>query len=160
MTNSNYRIPEIINNLVKKYIIENNGHLLTSGEIQKCQNAYDINDGLCADFAEDLINLLGGENDEQCVLSQDMFLADFYEEAVELWGEEDLIKTENGAAWSKKMLSLYSIPPVADIRLTEYLPAHVWIYVNSKHYDAENPNGVANPWELLIFKKYFEFILK
>ena len=54
------------------------------------------------------------------------------------------------------MLTVYSIPPVDDIRLVEYLPQHIWVFIDNKHYDAENPNGVNSPWELLIFKKYFK----
>ena len=88
-----------------------------------------------------------------------MFLCVFYEDAVDLWGEEDLIKTISGAAWSKQMLSLYSTPPVEDIRLLEYLPQHTWVCKNSKFYDAENPEGVNSPWELLIFKNYFKSLL-
>jgi hypothetical protein len=156
MGHAHNNLSTIICDLVESYISEWDNQVLTTGEIYKCNSAYDINNGLCGNFAEDLIKLLGGENNSQFILSDDMFLNNFYSEATELWGKEDLIKTKDGAAWSKKMLTVYSIPPVDDIRLVEYLPQHIWVFIDNKHYDAENPNGVNSPWELLIFKKYFK----
>jgi hypothetical protein len=140
--------------LVQEYIREWNGMVLHGGKIFKCANAYDINNGLCDNFAEDLMDKLGGENNEQFILSNDMFLCDFYEDAIGLWGKKDLIRTKNGSAWSKKMLSLYSPPSVNCIESFEYLPSHVWVCINSMHYDAESPKGVKTPWELMIFRKW------
>ena len=154
MAEGNSNISLIIQDLVKKFVNEWNKQPLTDGKTMRCENAYDINNGLCVNFAEDIINLLGGENNQQFILSNDMFLCDSYKEAVSLWGKKDLIKTKEGAAWSKKMLTLYSIPLVNDIRSIAYLLQHTWVCINLKHYDAENPNGVHSPWELLIFKKF------
>ena len=152
-------IPSIIQGLVKKYVDEFNNLPLSSGGNYKCKNAYDIDNGLCIEFAEDFVKLLGGENDKQFILTSDMFLCDFYEDAVELWGKQDLIKTNSGGAWSRRMLSLYSTPRIKEIVLVEDLPQHAWVFVNSKHYDAESPSGVENPWDLMIFKKFFESLL-
>lgn len=156
MVEADVDLPETIKGLVKKYISKYDKQPLTGGKILKCESAYDINNGLCDNFAEELISLLGGENEQQFILSSDMFLSDFYDEAVGIWGKKNIVKTKNGCAWSKKMLSLYSIPIVEDIKLVEYLPSHVWVCINFKHYDSENPKGSNTPWELLIFKKCLE----
>lgn len=152
-------IPSIIRSLVRNYVDEFNNLPLSGGGNCKCRNAYDIDNGLCNEFAEDLVKMLGGENDKQFILTSDMFLCDSYEDAVELWGRQDLIQTNSGGAWSRRMLSLYSTPSIKDIGLVEDLPQHAWVFANLKHYDAENPNGVENPWKLLIFKKFFQSLL-
>lgn len=152
-------IPSIIRGLVKKYVDELNNLPLSGGGNCKCRNAYDIDNGFCNEFAEDLVRLLGGENDKQFILTSDMFLCDSYKDAVELWGKHDLIETNNGAAWSKRMLSLYSTPPIKDKGIVEDLPQHAWVCVNSKHYDAESPSGVENPWKLLIFRNFLRSLL-
>lgn len=36
-------------------------------------------------------------------------------------------------------------------------PDHIWIYYNGKHYDAESPEGVENPWDLPIFKDEYNW---
>ena len=149
-------IPTIIRGLVKKYVEKFNNQPLFGGGICKCRNAYDIDNGFCNEFAEDLVRLLGGENDNRSILSSDMFLCDSYEDAVYHWGRDDLFETNNGATWSKRMLLLYSTPAIEDIGIVDDLPQHTWVCVNSKHYDAESPKGVENPWKLLIFKKFFK----
>lgn len=152
-------IPSIIQGLVKKYVEEFNNQPLFGGGICKCRNAYDIDNGFCNEFAEDFVKLLGGENDKQFILTSDMFLCDSYEDAVELWGKQDLIETNSGGAWSRRMLLLYSTPYIKNIGLVEDLPQHAWVFVNSKHYDAERPNGVKSPWKLLIFRNFFKRLL-
>jgi len=144
-------IPIVIRRLVKKIIKENDKKPC------KCESAYDINNGLCCEFAEELINILfGEETDDHYILSTDMFVQDSYEDLVDLWGADDLLRTEGGGAWSKKMLSIHTTPPVKDIRKIEYLNHHEWVCIDKKYYDAECPEGVNTPWDLPIFQKFFK----
>lgn len=143
-------ITEVINRQVEEFIKEFDGEPLLGGGVLKCSSAWDINNGLCDDFADKLeIKFPDGY-----VLSSDMFVN---YEAVELWGKKDVIQTKskNGGGWSKKMIKMYGKPPVKDIKLVEDLPNHSWFFYEDKHYDAECPDGVDTPWELPIFKRLF-----
>jgi len=77
-----HTLEDFIQSLVIEYISEWNNKKLSNGRIYKCESAFDINNGLCDNFAESLISLLGGEKSGQFILSNDMFLCDFFEEAV------------------------------------------------------------------------------
>lgn len=117
---------------------------------------WDINNGLCVDFADDLVAEMGGENDEQFVLTTDMFLDSDMGIADEWEGEKK--ETEFGI-WSLRLLDLYGHPKVP-LEKIDHLPHHHWVCYNKKHYDAECPNGV-NTWvELPIFKRFFNRINK
>lgn len=87
----------------------------------KC-SLFDINNGLCDDFAEELVKRTGG--------------------AIVGMGHSNLIRktikqTEHGPT------TFWSEPD---------LPGHVWVFWKGKHYDAENPMGVKNWKDLKIFK--------
>jgi hypothetical protein len=146
-------ISSIINDLVAEYIKTNHGRQLHGGTVAQCASPYDINNGYCVEFAEDLIERLGGENDNQFILSSDMFCN---YDAIGIWPVEDVIETNHESGWSKRMLQMYGQPPIDyDIRLIDDLPHHQWCCIHGKHYDAECPEGVATPWKLTIFKKFF-----
>lgn len=115
-------------------------------------SVWDINNGYCGDFADDVIQEFGGESDSLYILSDDMFF-NFREPefAIENW--DGIIETPFGV-WSKKMLDLYGYPPV-DINKIDDEISHNWIYYNGKHYDAETPNGVDNWFELPIMINFF-----
>jgi len=117
--------------------------------------AWDINNGLCADFAADLISKLGGYNDSIFELSGDMFF-NFrdVEFAKENWGL--ITETEYGV-WSDKMLDLYGCPPINIHNLKDEL-AHVWVFCDGKHYDAETPEGVTNWFQLPFFQRYWNIL--
>jgi len=150
------KLSQAINFLAAKYIYENDGQRFTNGTFCKCETAWDINNGLCDEFASELLDLLGGETDDQFALTNDMFIQLSYDEAVELWEGEEIIKTENGSGWSSKMLLWHTTPPVKDIRKVDDLPSHTWVSINKKYYDAECSEGVNTPWELPIFQKFFK----
>jgi len=115
----------------------------------------DINCGYCYDFAEEIVNNLGGEKEGDetlVVLTSDMFLGAEDEETMELlWGKEDLLKVVHDAIWSKKMLRLYGTP--SNIEHIYDLVSHGWVFYNGKHYDAACPNGVEYWYELPIYKR-------
>ncbi len=96
------------------------------------KTTYDINNGACEEFAQDVINRLGGETDRTYALASDM-LGDF---GVLPAG----FKSEYG-----------NVP----LRIKTYvnLPGHVWIYHKGRSYDAEKPEGAKNFLNLLIFEK-------
>lgn len=112
----------------------------------------DINKGLCIDFTESVIDVMGGETDKFFELGTDMFWDEFKDKYnVESWGKNGgIIETEYGI-WSKKMLDTYGHPK-KDLQKINLLN-HSWIYYNKKHYDAEAPNGVDFWYELPIFKR-------
>ncbi len=112
--------------------------------------SWDINNGLCVEFAEDMEKSFPKlvEEDKLVVLLTDMFLcAEDEAFAKEHWG--DLVYTEHGI-WGKKMLDLYGTPK--NLERIDYVNNHGWIYYEGKHYDAECPRGVKYWYQLPIFK--------
>lgn len=135
-------ITNYIKRLSQKYI---------NGGISNCNSIYDINNGLCQEFAEDLENkFINGYP-----LDSEQFFNYDYDEAVKNWGVNEVIKTYSDGGWSEKMLKMYGTPPIKDIKIINDLPAHTWFYYEGKHYDAENPEGVNSPWKLTIMIKFF-----
>jgi hypothetical protein len=146
-------ITQIIKDLTNEYIRDKDGVVLHNGNRLACASAYDIDNGLCVEFSEDLMERLGGENGNQFILSTDMFCN---YDALQIWEPKDVIETFNGSGWSKRMLKMYGEPKIDyDLRQIDDLPHHQWSCINHKHYDAENPEGTNSPWELLFFKKFF-----
>jgi hypothetical protein len=133
-------ITKLIKQTSKKYREENS-----------CTN-WDINNGLCDDFANEVIREMGGYSENLYELSGDMFFnyrdPDF---AKENW--DNIIETEYGV-WSKDMLEFWGYPPIDINNLNDEIN-HVWIYHNGKHYDAEAPNGVEKWYNLPLIKKLF-----
>lgn len=111
---------------------------------------WDINNGRCLEFADVLIEKMGGESDNLFSLHSDMFYNDML--SPEEW-DNKVIRTRNGI-WSKQMLEWYGIPPV-DLKKIDDLPIHEWVCFNKKHYDAEAPQGVTHWYQLPIFSKFF-----
>lgn len=119
-------------------------------EMPEGSTYWDINNGWCIDFAECVIDFLGGETDSLFVVGNDNFQTD---EAIEklwtygAWDSELLIehwqnvKPLNGLSWNELNDIVFGY--------------HVWITDGKKHYDAECPEGVANFFELPIFKRCF-----
>lgn len=144
-------ITQIIMNLSKEFIDD------IDYEDYNCE--YDLNNGLCAEFSEEVINRMGGYSDNLFELSSDQFLNNIEPDfAKENWLGE-LIETEDGSIWSKQMLDKFGYPPNGiDLTKVEDISHHVWIYYNGKHYDAETPNGVSNWTELPIFRRVFNML--
>jgi hypothetical protein len=133
-------MPFIIKQLSNEYVSQN-----------KC-TLWDINNGMCDQFTQDIINKIGGESNNLHELTGDMFLnVRDPEFAKENWKE--IIETPYGI-WSKMMLDYYGYPPVDLQKVTDEIN-HSWIYYNRKHYDAELPNGSKNWYDLPLIKKLF-----
>lgn len=136
----NSLISNIITTTAKEYMKENSCSL------------WDINNGMCDSFAQDVIDKMGGYSDDLFELGGDNFFnfrdPDF---AKEHWG--NIIETPFGV-WSKDMLKRYGVPPIDITKLNDEIN-HVWIYYKGKHYDAELPNGSIYWWDLPLIKKLF-----
>jgi len=112
-------------------------------------NGRAINEHNARAFAETVIKLMGGEGPHLYELETANFFNNTNPDEVrKLW--EPVIEGRNGV-WAKEVLRRYGYPPI-DPRV--YIPApHTWLYDGDKHYDAENPNGVYNPWHLAFFQR-------
>jgi hypothetical protein len=115
-------------------------------ELDKWENEYniktcDINTGDCFVFAESLEGVLrmNGFKDVE-VLTTDLFYdlaTEYAKEDEEIWYKEENYNSfkPKGFQWVKNGY-------------------HGWVYVNGKHYDAEEVNGVTNFYDLPIFKRH------
>ncbi len=134
-------ISQIIKNTTEEFRLEN-----------EC-SVWDINNGLCSEFAEAVIEKMGGTNNNLYELSGDMFFAFRDPEyAKNAWG--NIIETKYGV-WSVELLKYYGYPPNIDLNLVNDEINHTWIYFNGKHYDAEVPNGVDKWYELPLISEFF-----
>lgn len=97
-----------------------------------------INRGYCDEFAEDLLQDVGGENENVFLLATN---PDYNEDYA-----IDFIN-ENDKRYYKKFTK-FGI----DIQKLMKLD-HVWLYFNGKHYDAETTNGVEDFVELPFFQR-------
>jgi hypothetical protein len=114
-------VPEIIRHLV--------------GEFHEAP--YDINNGHCEEFGEQLANVLGA--------SADIIWADNLSKPI----HEGSIDRE----WDVKLITLHWPQTYPTHGLTwedvrYQIPAHCWVIFNDLHYDAECPEGVYNFFQL------------
>jgi hypothetical protein len=111
-------------------------------------SAYDINNGWCGDFAEDVINSLGGETKKLFLICNENFMMgedgdpdqnDVFDidMIINHWPK---VNPTNNLSWG-------------DIKCIEF-GYHEWIYFDGKHFDAEYPEGVENFFDLPIYQKY------
>jgi len=107
-------------------------------------SAYEINNGLCEDFAQAVIAELGGESETLSMY----------------WGDEF---TLDGYEWDAGLLARHwpgSVPTHGldwgDLR--GFVPVHAWIIFEGRHYDAECPEGVDNLFELPLVRRGMEFL--
>jgi hypothetical protein len=115
-------------------------------ELDKWENEYniktcDINTGDCFVFAERLEGLLKMNDFKDVeVLTTDLF----YDLATEYAKEDEEIwyNAENYNSFKPKGFHWVE---------NGY---HGWVYVNGKHYDVEEVNGVTNFYDLPIFKRH------
>lgn len=100
-------------------------------------NAYDINNGYCEEFAMTVIEKMGGYSDK---LSE----YDLYNFA---GTDKDPLSEEFDAKWLKK--NGYTLPKGVTVEALNKLSwSHVIIKHNDKYYDAECSNGVNSPFAL------------
>jgi hypothetical protein len=116
---------------------------------------YDINNGSCVEFAEEVLDRMGGydEEDRFYEIELDM-LRDGTEEDPNEFLDRDLLETHwehvvptHGLTWDE----MDEIP----------FGHHRWLVLDNRHYDAECPEGVDNLFELPLFDKYIvQYILE
>ncbi len=133
--NENINIQQTISQMILDY-----------KDVYKC-SIPDINNGMCVEFAEEIIEKLGGETDNLYTLHSDEFYDEFRE-----GNFNNPILTDRGD-WNKDTLEKYGYPPIDLSSLNNGLVHHQWIYYSGKHYDAERPNGVNKWFELPIFQR-------
>ena len=97
-----------------------------------------INRGYCDEFAEDLLNDVGGENDTVFLLATNPDYSEDY--AIDFTNENDKRYYKNFTKFGENVFKLMKLD-------------HVWLYYNGKHYDAETPNGVNDFIELPFFQR-------
>lgn len=134
------------------------------------EDSIDINEGNCANFAEDLVERLGGENDNTYIIEVQRDLGGYGE-----WFKDsnDKYKFEKyGILPNKLILSVSQDIQKFNGQYNRWLNDkgiginkfkvgdHYWVYHNGKHYDAETPKGVKNMFQLPIFKRYINFFIK
>lgn len=116
-------------------------------------STWDINNGLCEDFAQDVIEKMGGYNDNLFEVAGDMFFNMRDPEfALENWS--DTLETDYGV-WGVNLLKKWGYPPNVNLEDVDDELNHTWIYYNGKHYDAEAPNGVRKWYDLPLNKLFF-----
>jgi hypothetical protein len=109
-------------------------------------NSCDINTGDCFVFAEIMEGILrsnGYSNVE--VLTTDLFY--------NLANKNEYTEDEYNDIWYKES-DYNSFKP--DGFIWSEWGFHGWLYVNGKHYDADEVNGVKNFYDLPIFKKFIK----
>lgn len=94
---------------------------------------YEINNGLCEEFAMEVIESMGGYQKDLFELTSDNFTDD-----------NDEFKPEYLADYGD-----IDNPDPSEIDMG----SHVWIYYNGKHYDAECVEGVENLFDLPFYKR-------
>jgi len=110
----------------------------------------EINQGKCVDFVDEVMDRFSG-NFETLTTSQ--FVIDDKRRKQYLISKyNDQMLKYGDIEWSKNMLDEYGYPNKE--LMDSEPPKHIWICYNGKHYDAEEPNGVDNPWDLPIFEEY------
>lgn len=125
-----------IEELVKSYI-----------EDGDAPNAFEINNGRCEDFSEEIVAHFVQEE------TDDFMTIDAANLSVEGFGDEwdvDLItrmwpscQPTHGLTWEDV---LYEVP------------RHAWIVLHKRHYDAECPQGVDNFFDLPLLQKGMTYI--
>lgn len=114
----------------------------------------EINSGDCHLFAENMLIKYPNENIIQLTgtMFYELFEDNDLEDAIDIFGEENLIINDNGV-WIKDMLEKYGTPPI-DLHSFKTLLNHSWLYYNGKHYDAENIEGVDEWHKLSCWERF------
>lgn len=128
------RIQEAVESLRTEYV-----------EQGLAQSYFDINNGLCEDFAMDLMKKLRGITTAAYELSDASYMTG-----------DGGVADGKGWDWSVLKESLGILPP-AGLTCEEVdqinFSGHVWVEVDGVHFDAEAPEGVRSFFELPIFKR-------
>lgn len=116
--------------------------------------AYAIGNGLCDDFARDVLELWIGED----WMGRDGEGFDFVETG------NFVVREGNDAMdWDWPLLAAHwNMAPPDDVdpdvltNVAQHEPGHVWIAVDGRHYDAESPDGVASFLDLNFFRRWLD----
>ena len=110
----------------------------------KAISYFEINNGLCDDFARDVAKALGGETDKLYSVENGDFAVDGDAFAGD-W-DWDLLETHWG------------IKPGLGLKKNQAhaidFGGHVWLTDGTLHYDAECPDGVSSFFDLPIFRRH------
>lgn len=125
------------------------GYILTG----KAESFYQINNGLCEDFAADVISLMGGYTEGFQELCNESFMVG-----------EDGDPCENDM-WDWPLLKKYwAIESPCELNAVDMeninFGGHTWITQGRRHYDAECPEGVESFFDLPIFRRYIVMFLR
>lgn len=101
---------------------------------------YDINNGLCEEFAETIASRLGLDTKTDCSCTDQ-----FWPEEGAWYADPDLIRKAGG--------QYPESTPEGQLCEVVGSSTHQWITVDGHHFDAECPEGVRNFLELPIFKR-------
>lgn len=96
---------------------------------QRGHSPKDINGGLCADFADDIISRFG--------------LSD----GVAVWGEE--VPVKHWSSYVQKIQDWFS----------HFAICHCFIWYRGKFYDSETPQGCDYPDQLLCYQRNINYLL-
>ncbi len=110
----------------------------------RAASLYDVNDGSCEEFANDLVEAFGGER-----------------EGLESWWADNLSVDGRGEEWDVALVERL-FPATCpthgldwdDVRFA--IPAHCWVEMGGRHYDAECPEGADNLFEVPLFRRLME----
>lgn len=131
MSKFNNNISRIIEITSEEYMDKNN-----------ISNLEKINRGHCEEFANIVIQKMGGINDYLYTLNQSNFF---------VYNSKDV----NKGSWNLYELKKYNIKFPKGLDLNSFwVGTHVWIYYKGKHYDAESPSGVESFIDLPFFTFY------
>lgn len=116
-------------------------HGRTYLEEGRAESLYAINCGECESFAHDVIEALGGASD-----------------GFEAWWGDQLSVDGQGGGWDVPLVrELFpaSLPThgLSWDDVGDAVPAHCWIVLGGRHYDAECPDGVDNLFELPLVRR-------
>lgn len=116
----------------------------------RASSYYDINDGICDQFADEMEKTLSSIAAFASILTVE--------------GANFTIEGE-GEIFDQALLAKYwaITPPVGwtwkELEAVGF-GQHVWIIVNGRHYDAECPDGVASFFDLPLFRRYMVYDLR
>lgn len=110
----------------------------------RASSYWEINNGLCDDFAREVAVILGGETDAIFSVENGNFAVDG--DAFSGDWDWDLLETRWG------------IKPGVGLKKNQAAAidfgGHVWLTDGTLHYDAECPDGVASFFDLPIFRRH------
>jgi hypothetical protein len=135
-------------NLVSAAIKELRSEYIASGE---APSYFEINNGLCEDFAEEVLSRLraahGRREDLFTVGGENFYLCDDSER----W-DADLLKRHWGIAPPEH----FTWAMLDEVGFGH----HVWLTSGGRHFDAECPEGVDSFFELPLFRRYLVCYLR